>query len=499
MFKSVFTKYITAFMLIIIISFAMMITIIASVVNTYSGQLKDDMISRASQSAVEYLEGQLETHELMDLPSLSMIYGERLRPVLDVVAGSAEDIFLLVTDNSGKIIMTGGAENGAYTGRSIPKPVMDEINNGVEVRQRDTLDGLFDVPYLVHASPIFLDDFTVVGTVFVCSASMTLNPLIEVMVKTVIMASLWVMLAALIAVYFISDRIIGPLKAMSRAAKSFAAGKFDVRVPVSGRDEVAELAIAFNHMADSLSGLEGMRNSFMANVSHDLRTPMTTISGFIDGMLAGAIPPEKHEYYLGVISTEVKRLARLVASLLDISRMQAGDRKFNMTPFDICEMARQIIISFEQKLEAKRLDVEFLCDEEKMFVLADHDAIYQILYNICDNAVKFSREGGKYRVSLSLSEKKKKVHVTVFNEGQGISPEDLPNVFERFYKSDKSRGLDKTGVGLGLFIAKTIIASHHEEIWVESEYGENCAFHFTLEPTYAPLKEPRTATPEERK
>ena len=492
MFKSVFTKYITAFMLIIIVSFAMMITIIASVVNTYSGQLKDDMISRATQSAVEYLENQLETYDLVDLPSLSMIYGERLGPVLDVVAGSAEDIFLLVTDNSGKIVMTGGAESDAYTGRSIPKTVMDEINNGVEVRQRDTLDGLFSAPYLVHASPIFLDDFTVVGTVFVCSSSMTLNPLIEVMVKTVIMASLWVMLAALIAVYFISDRIISPLKAMSRAAKSFAAGKFDVRVPVSGRDEVAELAVAFNHMAESLSGLEGMRNSFMANVSHDLRTPMTTISGFIDGMLAGAIPPEKHEYYLGVISTEVKRLARLVASLLDISRMQAGDRKFNMTPFDICEMARQIIISFEQKLEAKQLDVEFLCDQDKMFVLADHDAIYQILYNICDNAVKFSREGGKYRVSLRLGEKDKKVHVTVFNEGQGIAPEDIPNVFERFYKSDKSRGLDKTGVGLGLFIAKTIIASHHEEIWVESDYGENCAFHFTLEPTYAPLKEPRS-------
>lgn len=492
MFKSVFTKYITAFMLIIIVSFAMMITIIASVVNTYSGQLKDDMISRATQSAVEYLENQLETYDLVDLPSLSMIYGERLGPVLDVVAGSAEDIFLLVTDNSGKIVMTGGAESDAYTGRSIPRTVMDEINNGVEVRQRDTLDGLFSAPYLVHASPIFLDDFTVVGTVFVCSSSMTLNPLIEVMVKTVIMASLWVMLAALIAVYFISDRIISPLKAMSRAAKSFAAGKFDVRVPVSGRDEVAELAVAFNHMAESLSGLEGMRNSFMANVSHDLRTPMTTISGFIDGMLAGAIPPEKHEYYLGVISTEVKRLARLVASLLDISRMQAGDRKFNMTPFDICEMARQIIISFEQKLEAKRLDVEFLCDQDKMFVLADHDAIYQILYNICDNAVKFSREGGKYRVSLRLGEKDKKVHVTVFNEGQGIAPEDIPNVFERFYKSDKSRGLDKTGVGLGLFIAKTIIASHHEEIWVESDYGENCAFHFTLEPTYAPLKEPRS-------
>lgn len=359
--------------------------------------------------------------------------------------------------------------------------------------QLDSLDGIFDTPYHVYATPIILGDYSVAGTVFVCSASLSLNPLIEVMIKTVIITSLWVALAALIAVYFISDRIIGPLKAMSRTAKSFAAGKFDVRVPVTGRDEVAELAVAFNNMADSLSNLETMRSSFMANVSHDLRTPMTTISGFIDGMLAGAIPPEKYDYYLGVISAEVKRLARLVASLLDISRMQAGDRKFTMAPFDICEMARQIIISFEQKLEEKKLDVEFESDDDKMYVLADHDAIYQILYNICDNAVKFSREGGKYRVSLTLSEKDKKVHVTVFNEGQGIAPDDLPFVFERFYKSDKSRGLDKTGVGLGLYIAKTIIAAHHEEIWVESEYGQNCAFHFTLEPTYAPLKESRAS------
>ena len=491
MFKSVFTKYITAFMLIIIFSFAMMISIITSIVNTYSVQVKEDMVLRAAQTAADYIESQMTAGELRDFNSLTTIYRERVQPMLDIVASGTEDIIILVTDNSGRILMTGGAGGDAYAGQSIPKTMMDEINNGVEIRQLDALDGLFDTPYLIHATPVFVGEYSVAGTVFACSSSTSLNPLIEVMIKTVIMASLWVALAALIAVYFISDRIISPLKAMSRAAKSFAAGKFDVRVPVTGRDEVAELAVAFNNMADSLANLETMRSSFMANVSHDLRTPMTTISGFIDGMLAGAIPPEKHEYYLGVISTEVKRLARLVASLLDISRMQAGDRKFNMAPFDICEMARQIIISFEQKLGAKQLDVEFECDEDKMFVLADHDAIYQILYNICDNAVKFSREGGKYRVSLH--EQDKKIHVTVFNEGQGIAPDDIPFVFERFYKSDKSRGLDKTGVGLGLYISKTIIAAHHEEIWVESEFGQNCAFHFTLEPTYAPLKEPREA------
>ena len=171
-----------------------------------------------------------------------------------------------------------------------------------------------------------------------------------------------IMIAALIAVYFISEMVIGPLKNMSRAAKSFAAGRFDVRVPVRGSDEVAELAVAFNNMAESLANLENMRNTFMANVSHDLRTPMTTIAGFIDGIVAGAIPPDKHEYYLGIIASEVRRLSRLVASLLDISRMQAGDRKFSMSRFDICEMTRQILISFEQKIDAKRLEVEFECE-----------------------------------------------------------------------------------------------------------------------------------------
>jgi len=233
-------------------------------------------------------------------------------------------------------------------------------------------------------------------------------------------------------------------------------------------------------MAESLENLETMRNTFVANVSHDLRTPMTTITGFIDGILAGAIPPDKHEYYLGIISTEVKRLSRLVASLLDISRMQAGDRKFTLAPFDICEMARQIIISFEQKIDQKRLEIEFECDQDNITVNADRDAIYQILYNICDNAVKFSIEGGVLRITL-IHYKEKKILVSVYNEGQGIPPEDLPFVFERFYKSDKSRGLDKSGVGLGLFISKTIINAHHQEMWVKSKYGKNCEFCFTLE------------------
>ncbi|MGM9683354.1 MAG: sensor histidine kinase, partial [Eubacteriales bacterium] len=171
--------------------------------------------------------------------------------------------------------------------------------------------------------------------------------------------------------------------------------------------------------------------------------------------------------------------SRLVASLLDISRIQAGERKFTMSAFDVCEMARQILFSFEKKIDDKKLDVEFDLDDENIIVIADRDAIYQCLYNICDNAVKFSREGGLLKISVKRL-KNKKYLVSVYNEGQGIADEDLPYVFERFYKSDKSRGLDKTGIGLGLYITKTIIEAHNEEIWVESEYGKNCVFKFTL-------------------
>ena len=467
-------------MLIIVISFVALVAIITSTVNSYSESAKMELVKGSAKSVSTYLESRLF---YSDLPFSSFVQSNRddISDVMKVVTVNSGDVKILITDTSGNIIhYTKGGISQTNPGVSIPKTLMDDLINGVDVEQLNYLEGIFEETHRIYAVPVYNTNKYIVGAVFVCSASVSLNDLLGAMIKTILLASLWIMLAALIAVYFISEKVIGPLKDMSRAAKSFAAGHFDVRVPVRGSDEVAELAVAFNNMAESLDNLETMRNTFMANVSHDLRTPMTTIAGFIDGILAGAIPPDKHEYYLGIIANEVRRLSRLVASLLDISRMQAGDRKFNMAPFDICEMARQIIISFEQKIEAKKLEVEFECEDDNMTVKADRDAIYQILYNICDNAVKFSSEKAVLRVTI-MRYKDKKLLVSVFNEGQGIPPEDVPFVFERFYKSDKSRGLDKTGVGLGLFIAKTIIIAHHQDIWVKSQYGKNCEFCFTLE------------------
>jgi len=287
------------------------------------------------------------------------------------------------------------------------------------------------------------------------------------------------MLAAVIAVYFITERIIQPLRNMTVASKKFAKGDFETRVTVYGEDEVSELGNAFNNMAESLENLEKMRNSFLANVSHDLRTPMTTIAGFIDGITSGAIPPEKHEYYLGVISSEVHRLSRLVSQLLDISRLESGDRKFDIVDFDIAELARIILISFENSIESKKLDVYFEAEEDSVIAKGDKDTIHQVIYNLCHNAIKFSSDGGIFKIKISRLQKEHRILFSVFDEGQVLTDEDKAHVFDRFYKTDKSRGLDKKGVGLGLYICKTIIDSHGERIWVDCHDG-GCEFSFTL-------------------
>jgi len=480
MFKSIYAKYVFAFMVIISLSFAVIIGIITSIIGNYSKDAKKELMSSAAMSAEAYLTAQMKISGSEELSELYKHYPEEVSAILTSLSYAKEDVTLILTDNEGNILSAYGANaENALLSKVVPESFIERSHKEGELFLIPNEDNIFDESHIVLTSSVKNGEENTVGVVYACSSTATLSSLLSDIVKLVIIAILWVMLAVLIAVYVVSERVISPLRQISRAAKSFAKGDFDVRVEVKGHDEIAELAVAFNNMAESLDNYEKMRNTFISNVSHDLRSPMTSISGFVDGILDGVIPPEKHEHYLKIISAEVKRLSRLVATLLDLSKIQAGERKFTMAPFDICEMARQILFSFEKKIDEKKLNIEFELDEDNITAIADRDAIYQILYNICDNAVKFSNEGGLLRVSVK-KHKGRRYLVGVYNEGEGISPADLPHVFERFYKSDKSRGLDKTGVGLGLFISKTIIEAHDEDIFVESEYGKNCFFGFTI-------------------
>ncbi len=478
MFKSVFSKYLAVFMLLITFSFLILALIISSIANDYAINTKQEGITRSSKAIVNFLVRDFEGESAEEFSD----YLKREKESLDSVLTASlfySDTCIFIVDSTGAPVCTDLKTGQNVTTGTLSDTYMDKLFSEGSVLELSDLGGLLNKKYLVSANSVTELNGECVGGVFVCAESESITDFVNVMMKAIVLSTVSLMLAILIAIYFVTERTVVPLKNMLRAVKSFSRGKLDARVPVSGSDEFTELSNAFNQMAESLEHQENLRRTFLANVSHDLRTPMTTISGFVDGIKDGVIPPEKHDYYLDIISSETKRLSRLVSTLLDISRMQAGERKFEKTNFDICEMARQILISFEQRIEDKKLEVEFVSDKDNMLVSADKDAIYQILYNLCDNAIKFSYEGGAYRITIKQTQNRK-ISVSVFNEGIGIPYDDLPFVFERFYKSDKSRGLDKSGVGLGLYIAKTIIEAHDEKIFVNSEYEKNCEFVFTL-------------------
>ena len=496
--KSLFTRYILAFLVIVVVGFSVLGLMISGMVANYSVSTKRTTIVQTADSVSSFMVSNFSAGGTLDFNRYVYYNWSMCSESLHLLAANSEQLVILILDKKGNILVD--SASGNYTGRNITLGQIENLLSEEDGVSYSDLSSLLAQRNLICARPIYVKgpisasdaqedndtehpSQTLVGYTLVCSPSDTVSGLTQTVVKTVFLSTLWVALATLIVVYFITERISSPLREMSRAAKEYAAGKFDVRVPVKGKDEIAELTVAFNNMATSLQNLENMRSSFVSNVSHELRTPMTSIAGFIDGILSGAIPQEKQGYYLQLVYEEVLRLSRLVTTLLDLSRIQAGDRKFVSTNFDIAEMARQILISFENRIEQKHLNVEFDCAEDRLMAYADRDAIYQVLYNICDNAVKFSKEGGVYRISLLP--KDKKIFVSVYNEGIGISPQELPMIFDRFYKSDKSRGLDKKGVGLGMYITKTIIDAHGQEIWVKSEYGSYCEFTFTLQQSVA--------------
>ena len=300
-------------------------------------------------------------------------------------------------------------------------------------------------------------------------------------IRANVLVVLLVMLLAVPVVWFITQRQMKPIKQMTAAARRMAHGQMDVRVDADDTDtaELNELALAFNNMAQALAKSEQKRQEFVANVSHELKTPMTTISGYMDGMLDGTIPPEQQPKYMEIISGEVKRLSRLVRSMLEVSRIQdQGIPPERKRSFDLCQTVGEVLLSFEQKINGKGLEVETELPDQGARTFADPDAIIQVVYNLIDNAVKFCPEGGTLGLKIAQT-KGGKYLVSVSNTGAGIPADELPLVFERFHKTDKSRSADREGWGLGLYIVKTIIMSHEEDIYVTSRDGVT-EFSFTM-------------------
>ncbi|MDR0530903.1 MAG: HAMP domain-containing histidine kinase [Oscillospiraceae bacterium] len=291
-------------------------------------------------------------------------------------------------------------------------------------------------------------------------------------------SSLAVFVIAFAAVYYISYRLVRPLGYMVVATKKYAKGDFGYRVPISETDELSQLAESFNSMAISLATLEGSRRSFVANVSHELKTPMTSIGGFIDGMLDGTIPPQEHQKYLALVSGEVKRLSRLVTGMLNLSRMEAGELQLQRRRFDLSELLFTTLLSFEQAINKKGIELVGLDSLASIRYYGDKDMLTQVFYNLVDNAVKFTPPGE--RIELSVRRSKERLTISVKNTGVGITTENIERIFERFYKTDQSRSYDVKGAGLGLYLAKTIVKMHGGKITAESDGASYTKITVTL-------------------
>lgn len=271
--------------------------------------------------------------------------------------------------------------------------------------------------------------------------------------------------------------IVKPIEVLNNAARRLAKGEVERRVEVKYNNEIGELGESFNIMAESLEAADIKRTEFISNVSHELRSPITSIKGFVGGILDGVIPKDKENYYLKIVYDEIDRLARLVNDLLDISAMEAGKFNLSITEFDINQVISLCILNLEHKIQLKGLNVKVVFHEKRCYVSADRDRIIQVVTNILENAIKYSNDNGE--IEINVMYKSGKIMVEIFNSGENINEKDINHIWDRFYKSDKSR-TNKISTGLGLPIVRLILSQHNEDIWVKNIPGKGVKFIFTL-------------------
>ncbi len=388
---------------------------------------------------------------------------------------------ILVCDTQGQVITCSCQEFWCrHIGLYLDPDYVQEVLLHGEDSRTGILTNVYEENRYLVARVCTMSDGSVGGLVIASEPVQGTGQILSQMTQIFVFVALIVLLLTVMCFSIFTQNLCRPLKAMANAAREFGHGNLKARVETGGdyTQEIDELAVAFNNMASSLEQSEYQRQEFVANVSHELKTPMTTIGGYVDGILDGTIPPERERKYLTLVSGEVKRLSRLVRSMLDVSRLQdQGIPPEKMVRFDVAECLGQVLITFEQKINDKGLDVAVDFPEYPVYAQGDLDVITQVAYNLIDNAVKFCPSGGQ--LGLTLRASGSKVYVSVSNTGDTIPPEELPLVFDRFHKIDKSRSLNREGWGLGLYIVKTIICSHGEDISVTSRDGKT-EFTFTL-------------------
>ena len=474
-FRGLYWRQMSITVGMVLLTLVLLGTVFFSLSYNYArGQKTDELLERAqvvSRLSVRYL----ESGRYLTMEELRQ---DQVFQQLAATAAMISDMDILVCDEEGHVLLS---TDETMEGQSITisEGVMSAVLEQGTWAGRSRLDQLYESKRFVGGvSVVSPTTGKVLGSVFTVSSGDTVDALWRTFAGLLVMTALVVLMISFVATSVTTMRQIKPIREMAQATRCYAEGDFDIRMNDYGRDdEIGELAASFNNMAERLQQTERQRREFIANISHELKTPMTTIAGYTDGILDGTIPPENEKQYLQIIANESRRLSRLVRRMLDVSQLQAMDPLRNGNHFDICESMRRVLISMEKKINDRHLDVEADIPDEPILVLGDNDMITQVLYNLLENAAKFAREGSTLYLGVTMMDGK--ARVTVRNVGDTIPAEELPLLFERFHKSDKSRSEDKDGYGLGLYIVKTILQQHKEDISVTSENGVT-TFTFSL-------------------
>lgn len=469
--------------LIVFFSFLVLGIILTLTISEYWLTEKKNTLDRRAENIAEYVAPNIRDNDAFGINDGSFKwindnYTDYLYRFLRMYSKDL-NADILITDTSGLVILSAPVAGEVGDTRYIPEEITDALLKDKMYFDKSDLDGMYEYDMYVAARPIVnVRTGKNAGAVIVASSTGDIDNFTDMVLKIFLLSAIATLSMSILAMGLFSYNMIKPLRQMSQAAKQFGKGDFSVRVNCNSKDEIGELAVAFNNMADSLSASEQTRKSFVANVSHELKTPMTTIAGFIDGILDGTIPKNKQEYYLHIVTEEVKRLSRLVRSMLDLSRLDSGELKLNYQEFDLLSTLVTIIITFEKEIERKNLDIRGLDSITPKIIYGDKDLLHQVVYNLVENAVKFTNEGGY--IDFSITEDSEQTNFMIKNSGMGIKESETEMIFDRFYKTDKSRSIDKKGLGLGLYLVRSIIRLHGGDIEAKSVVGIYTEFDFYI-------------------
>ena len=416
MFKSILGRLFWTYAIILMLVFTSVAVTVGIFVNHFAISTHMNNVISVSRN-LEYWTGSLQIEDT-DYRARAA-YKQLLRSW-----GSFLNSDIIVTNSNGEVL------ESTTSSATVPDELVHIVTNGNIVKKYSTLNGSYKNKMMV------------------------------------IITSLFSVLVAFVLVYMQSKKISKPIEEINKAARGIASGKFDKRVEVTSADEIGQLASSFNFMADSIEALEDTRSEFISDVSHELRTPMTSISGFIEGILDGTIPPEKEKEYLKIVLDESKRLTKMVNDMLEMSKMSSSEYKLDVSEFDLNELTRICIIGLCNRIDEKNLELNVDFEDDILKVIADKDAIKRVVINLLDNAIKFSYPNTTIGIRTWIEDGR--ARFCVGNFGDGISGADLSNIFNRFYKTDKSRVNEKSGAGLGLSFVKNIMTLHKQNVWVES-------------------------------